>query len=134
MTTIGKKWLAKQRLAKVGRIVEADKRYEVEQAKIANEIISGIPDLVASVGDGETACVYTLIRDAQVAGQDEDRVFDLASRLDSEKRSLRPDDLVGAARLICIYCDHNDLDCVLVLVRADLSSVSYDMHIRPRLG
>ncbi len=134
MTTIGKLWLAKQRLARVGRVVEADERYKEAEAKIANEIIAGIPDLVASVGSRESVCVYSLIRDAHVAGQERDRVFDLASRLYSEKRSLRPDDLMGAARLVCMYCDQNDLECVLVLVREDLSCVSYDMHIRPRLG
>lgn len=134
-TTIGKKWLDRQKAARVERAVGGEKLHAEAEAKRAATVISKIPALIDSAPDyAESVDVNFTVGWCDVSGEGDDRVENLGRRLSAEKRGLYRTDLAGAALSVFDYCDQNGLECFLVSESVPLHENDLNLHVRPKLS
>lgn len=131
MPDIGEKWRSAKAYGEFARLQgEAEKVTDT-----AAVIIRSIPKRMKRAIRKEEASIDALRRWLSwddVPGAHDFKVDALASKLNEDKRCLRPYDLISVAKLVCEWCEENGLECFLKPIRIPLNDFEYEMRVRPK--
>ena len=132
METVGKAWAKRLEIAEDFRRADKLMRERRAHEEEALTIISTIPGIIEKAGDTNSVKAFGWIECHDVAGEDPNRVDQLAERLEAENRVLHPDDLEGRAAMVFAWCDDNDLECFLESESVLMNGDEYNFCVRPK--